>query len=189
VTRRTVLPSHDDVQLAIKRLTETTGKPPTVLALARHLGLANTTFRRHFPDITTELTQQRSPAPADSDPVAASRFEKIQRENTELRRARRPFDIDAYVRRSERGRASSARSSKDTRTTCTDVYEDPDGVSGFIDQKSSAASSVLVAPRTGGRIDDHDRRQTAGRRRGHVHRGGPLRRHGAVRLHHGAPPA
>jgi AraC-like DNA-binding protein len=89
VTRRTVLPSQDDVQLAIKRLTETTGKPPTVLALARHLGLANTTFRRHFPDITTELTQQRSPAPADSDPVAASRFEKIQRENTELRRARR----------------------------------------------------------------------------------------------------
>lgn len=89
MTRRTVLPSHDDVQLAIKRLTETTGKPPTVLALARHLGLANTTFRRHFPDITTELTQQRSPAPADSDPIAASRFEKIQRENTELRRARR----------------------------------------------------------------------------------------------------
>ncbi|HEV8166932.1 MAG TPA: hypothetical protein VGR74_21250 [Actinomycetota bacterium] len=89
MTRRTVLPSQDDVQLAIKRLTETTGKPPTVLALARHLGLANTTFRRHFPDITTELTQQRSPAPADSDPVAASRFEKIQRENTELRRARR----------------------------------------------------------------------------------------------------
>jgi hypothetical protein len=89
VTRRTGLPSHDDVQLAIKQLTETTGKPPAVLALARHLGLANTTFRRHFPDITTELTQQRSPAPAGSDPVAASRFEKIQRENTELRRARR----------------------------------------------------------------------------------------------------
>jgi hypothetical protein len=60
-----------------------------VLALARHLGLANTTFRRRFPDITTELTRQRSPAPADSDPVVASRFEKIQRENTELRRARR----------------------------------------------------------------------------------------------------
>jgi hypothetical protein len=60
--------------------------------------------------------------------------------------AKRPFDIDAYVRRSERGRASSARSSKDTRTTCTDVYEDPDGVSGFTDQKSSATSSVLVAP-------------------------------------------
>ena len=35
-------------------------------------------------DITTELTQQPSPAPADSDPVAArSRFEKIQRENTD----------------------------------------------------------------------------------------------------------
>jgi AraC-like DNA-binding protein len=88
VTRRTVLPSHDDVQLAIKRLTEITGKPPTVLALARHLGLANTTFRRHFPDLTSELTQQRSPAPAGADPIAsASRFEKIQQENAELRRA------------------------------------------------------------------------------------------------------
>lgn len=90
MTRRTVLPSDDDVQLAIKQITEDAGKPPTVLALARHLGLANTTFRRHFPDITTELTQQRSPAPAGPDPVAAaSRFEEIQRENTELRRARR----------------------------------------------------------------------------------------------------
>jgi hypothetical protein len=31
-------------------------------------------------------------------------------------------------------------------------------VSGFTDQKSATTSSVLVAPRTGGRIDDHDRR-------------------------------
>ncbi|TDC97320.1 hypothetical protein E1285_04260 [Actinomadura sp. 7K507] len=42
---------------------------------------------------------------------------------------------------------------------------------------------------TRGRIDDHDRRQTAGRRRGRVHRGGPLGRHGTVRVHHGALPA
>lgn len=40
--------------------------------------------------------------------------------------------------------------------------ERPD-VSGSTDQKSSATSSVLVSPRTGGRIDDHDRRQTARR--------------------------
>jgi transposase-like protein len=61
-----------------------------VLALARHLGLANTTFRRRFPDITTDLTQQQSPGPAGPGPgPGASRFEKIQRENAELRRARR----------------------------------------------------------------------------------------------------
>jgi AraC-like DNA-binding protein len=89
VTRRTVLPSHDDVQLAIKQINETTGKPPTVLALARHLGLANTTFRRCFPDITTEVAQQRSAAPPGPDlSDGSSRFEKIQRENTELRRAK-----------------------------------------------------------------------------------------------------
>ncbi|GAA4208517.1 hypothetical protein GCM10022252_73740 [Streptosporangium oxazolinicum] len=49
------------------------------------------------------------------------------------------------------------------------------GVGGFTAQKSSATSSVLAAPRTRGRIDDHDRRQTARRRRGRVHRGGPLK--------------
>jgi hypothetical protein len=89
VTRRTVLPSHDDVQLAIKHLTETTGKPPSVLALARHFGLANTTFRRRFPDITTDLSQQRSPGPAGRGfDDAASRFEELRRENAELRRVK-----------------------------------------------------------------------------------------------------
>jgi hypothetical protein len=89
VTRRIVLPSHDDVQLTIKHIAEATGKPPTVLALARHLGLANTTFRRRFPDITTELTQRRSTARSGSDLAdGASRLAKIQRENAELRRAK-----------------------------------------------------------------------------------------------------
>lgn len=88
MTRRTVLPSHDDVQLAIKQITETTGTPPTVPALARHLGLANTIFGRRFPDITTDLTQQRSPGPTGPGHDGASRFEKIQRENAELRRAK-----------------------------------------------------------------------------------------------------
>ena len=55
MTRRTDLPTVEDVQLAIKELGETIGKPPTVLAVARRLGLANTTFRRNFPDLTANL--------------------------------------------------------------------------------------------------------------------------------------
>jgi hypothetical protein len=34
VTRQTALPGAEDVELAIKELTEATGKPPTALALA-----------------------------------------------------------------------------------------------------------------------------------------------------------
>lgn len=63
MTRRANLPTVEDVQLAIKELAEATGKPPTVLALASRFGLANTTFRRNFPDITAGLAHQQSAWP------------------------------------------------------------------------------------------------------------------------------
>jgi hypothetical protein len=59
-----------------------------VLALARHLGLANTTFRRNFPAITTQLTKHRATALDSPDPAAgASRLQRLQRDNTALRAA------------------------------------------------------------------------------------------------------
>lgn len=85
MSRQTALPSHKDVHLAIKQLTEATGKPPAVLALAGHLGLANTTFRRHFPDITADLIQQRSANPTGADPAATTPFQRLQRDNAHLR--------------------------------------------------------------------------------------------------------
>lgn len=89
MTRRTALPSHDDLHLAIKQLTEAAGGPPTVLALAGHLGLANTTFRRNFPDLTAELTQQRSASPTGPDPAGSTPFQRLQHENAHLRGANR----------------------------------------------------------------------------------------------------
>ena len=85
MSRRTDLPSVEDVQIAVKQLGEATGKPPTVLALARHLGLANTTFRRNFPHIATELHQQ-SQNPSPEEPTGISRFDQLKRQNDQLRR-------------------------------------------------------------------------------------------------------
>lgn len=48
----TDIPSID---AAIEHLEQSTGRAPSVLALARHLGLANTTFRRRYPDIVVRL--------------------------------------------------------------------------------------------------------------------------------------
>ncbi|MEU0883861.1 hypothetical protein ABZ345_35100 [Lentzea sp. NPDC005914] len=84
MTRRTALPTRAEIRTAISHLTEAAGKPPTVLALARHIGLANTTFRRNFPDIATELNQQRS-QPSPHDPDAVSQFEQLKRDNNKLR--------------------------------------------------------------------------------------------------------
>ena len=55
MTRRAALPTPDEVHDAITAITEALGKPPSTLALAKHLGLANTTFRRQFPDIAADL--------------------------------------------------------------------------------------------------------------------------------------
>jgi hypothetical protein len=70
--------------VAVALLTDTGGKPPTVLSLARHLGLANTTFRRHFPDITAELSHQRT-ASAPTNPAAVTAFQRLHGDNARLR--------------------------------------------------------------------------------------------------------
>lgn len=84
MTHRTALPSLDEVRAAITHLAGAAGKPPTVVALARHLGLANTTFRRNFPDITTELNPPRSQTSPEG-PTGVSQFEQLKRDNDKLR--------------------------------------------------------------------------------------------------------
>jgi hypothetical protein len=62
-----------------------TGKPATVLALAGTLGLANTSFQRHFPEIATQLRQARSKIPAGHDAAEVGRFHQLKHDNDELR--------------------------------------------------------------------------------------------------------
>lgn len=85
MTRRTALPTVEDIQLAMKELTEVTGKPPTVLALASRFGLANTTFRRNFPDLAADLAHQRATGPTSAD-AAIIRFDQLKADNDKLRR-------------------------------------------------------------------------------------------------------
>jgi hypothetical protein len=58
-----------------------------VLALAHQLGLANTTFRRHFPDIARELGQiRRTPTPEHTSSAARNPCTKLQERNAKLGR-------------------------------------------------------------------------------------------------------
>ncbi|MEU5289390.1 hypothetical protein AB0G97_36145 [Streptomyces sp. NPDC020755] len=85
-THRRPLPAQADVRAAVGSLIAETGRPPSVLALATRLGLANTTFRRNYPDICAELAEQASP-PASAR--AANAFAKATADNARLRRANR----------------------------------------------------------------------------------------------------
>jgi hypothetical protein len=83
---RRPLPSHADVRTAIDALADETGRVPSVLALATQLGLANTTFRRNFPDICAELA---AIVAAAGHSAGANAYTKIKTDNARLRRDNR----------------------------------------------------------------------------------------------------
>lgn len=85
MTRRAALPTPDEVHHAITALTETLGKPPSTLALAKHFGLANTTFRRQFPDVAADLSRFRSTEPDHQDAQDPSPYQDLKRHNAKLR--------------------------------------------------------------------------------------------------------
>ena len=94
MTARVQLPSEAQVRQALTELAAQPGAgQPTVLALARSLGLANGTFWRHFPDIAREVADQRRTArldrttrarevPGDNNPP--SELARLRRTNAEL---------------------------------------------------------------------------------------------------------
>ena len=95
MTARVQLPSEAQVRQTLSELAARPGAgQPTVLALARSLGLANGTFWRHFPDIAREVADQRRTAarlgrttspqqqPGDNNPP--SELARLRRTNREL---------------------------------------------------------------------------------------------------------
>jgi hypothetical protein len=95
MTRKIDLPAEDHVRAVMAAmLTDAAagGPRPTVLALARSLGLANATFWRHYHDIATELrhhaarARQADPAPGQNQ--YPGRAGELASQNAALRRER-----------------------------------------------------------------------------------------------------
>jgi hypothetical protein len=84
--------SVQDVRSALSQLraeTDTTGRPPSVLALARRLGLPNTSLRRRFPDICTELAAAATPSPPQPPDGRENTYDHLTQEVARLRRDNR----------------------------------------------------------------------------------------------------
>jgi hypothetical protein len=87
MTARPPMPSQQAVRDALHDLraeAETTGRHPSVLALAARVGLPNTTFRRSYPDICAELTAAPQRA-TSSTTAAATTYEKFAHAHARLR--------------------------------------------------------------------------------------------------------
>ena len=93
MSRRIELPSHETAHQALKALVEeakTNGTSPTVVELARTLGLTNTTFWRHFPDLANEIrVAARQPDEDAPSSPARQRFADLERRSAELGRENR----------------------------------------------------------------------------------------------------
>ncbi|MGW0775101.1 hypothetical protein ACWD01_15940 [Streptomyces sp. NPDC002835] len=94
MSRRTDLPSPPRVAKALEELLaacRSSGRQPSVLDLARRLGLSNTTFRRNYPDAVQKIAAARglqtqpdgSARPSPNDRLTA-RNAKLRRTNQEL---------------------------------------------------------------------------------------------------------
>ena len=81
--RATVLRELDELR---HQAASTEGRV-SVLALARRVGLANTTFRRRFPDITARIVAEESQAPTPSPDSTAATTDseaKLRERNRDL---------------------------------------------------------------------------------------------------------
>jgi hypothetical protein len=92
VTRKTSLPSDEEVRHAKTELlaeAHASGTRPTVVALARRLGLTNPTFWRHFPDTAREIAYlgRTPPATTPTADSTAGRIHELEKRNADLHRA------------------------------------------------------------------------------------------------------
>lgn len=92
MTRKVDLPTEAQVLTALAELNAAAsdGRSPSVVALARHLGLTNTTFWRHFPDIAQDVATRRrtsiTPQPRQPSP---HHHDELKAQNAKLRRVNR----------------------------------------------------------------------------------------------------
>ncbi|OZC47865.1 hypothetical protein CH251_25940 [Rhodococcus sp. 06-462-5] len=100
------------IDAAIEHLQDASGRTPSVLALARHMGLANTTFRRRYPHTVNRLKRSTSPV---TDHVAPHRCSD---EVTQIRQRNRDLTTDL-----ELAVASIQRLSIDNRSLLRRVEE------------------------------------------------------------------
>lgn len=79
----------DQINAAITELANTHGRPPAALAVARHLNIPYTTFRRRYPHILTQLDASRASTAVDRQPT---RLATLQTENAALKEQRQSLN-------------------------------------------------------------------------------------------------
>jgi hypothetical protein len=98
VSRRIDLPDEQHVRQAMTEVVAAAredGMKPTVIALARRLGINHSTFWRHFPDIAQEMVATaRAAEPSLATANHPSRYELLTADHARLKRANAELERD-----------------------------------------------------------------------------------------------
>jgi hypothetical protein len=119
MSRRAEIPDKTAVFGALAELsTETTeiGKRPSAAALAQRLGLSNTTFWRHYPDVAREVASNRRNRHGDDSAKTQDHRRQLEKQNADLRSANRLLSEQAGPRHSEHPTTHARESSTPART-------------------------------------------------------------------------
>jgi AcrR family transcriptional regulator len=96
MTRRVNLPTIEQVQTAIQDISgHGSDSPLTVRRLAQHLGLSNSTFWRHFPEIAQSVADKRRQLTRTA--TASRPVDQRGRDETEARLRERVAELAALV--------------------------------------------------------------------------------------------
>ncbi|MGF0319209.1 hypothetical protein [Nocardia fluminea] len=95
MANHTHLPTEATVRDHLAELRQRTGRTPSILALASRVGLSNTTFRRHFPDLCAELRANRRPAgDLAAGTEATEAYDRLHDDNQKLAARNRDLAAD-----------------------------------------------------------------------------------------------
>jgi hypothetical protein len=82
MTKRVEIPTEEEVETCVRLMTERTGTPPPVIAVARELQLSNATFWRYFPEIARTVADARRASRRNTEPGPGETDEKQSGDGT-----------------------------------------------------------------------------------------------------------
>jgi transposase-like protein len=89
MSQKIPLPTDDEINKATTEMlaeAQAAGRRPSVQALARRLGLTNTTFWRHYPHLARQISDQRRATPTPTT-EPTNRIAQMEKQLADLRRA------------------------------------------------------------------------------------------------------
>jgi AcrR family transcriptional regulator len=131
MSRRVDLPDQAEIHRAREEVLSAagaTGRKPTVVALAKKLGMSHSTFWRHFPDVAQNLVASaRAGGPSAPEETVPSRYDQLKDDHAKLKRTATELEQSLEITREFRGSSLGTRGADPSSTRAYQGVDTPSG--------------------------------------------------------------